>query len=232
MRSLPPAAYAALPALTPPAGYICVMRDVDSDGYRIQATRCPAALVHDALTEAAGDFGIELLSILETEDLAASESELYEAYHAELSETWLALDPYQLQELRRSALRIDDHASHYLAANRVSPSPAPVTDRRREQAAVSSSRRRFGAFSKPSRRMKPGPAAYKRYGTRALRRERHRDIQRQAGHEPASWRQSLSEGFDNLMQNRPGLFIALVLLAMLLFLIFAWRNPHLYPYRY
>ena len=230
MRSLPPADYATLPRRAPPAGYICVIRDVDSDSFRIDGAQQPADLVAQALAIAAGDFGIEILAILETEDLAASAAELYAAYHAELSDEWLTLDPYQWQEMRRSALRVDDHASQYLAANRVSPGKAAIkASGTSAKETDSSTRRRFAANRRASRRIKPGPTAYKVYGTRALRRERRREAAQRAAQEPTPWRQSLSEGFDNLMQNRPGLFIALVLLVMLLFLIFAWRNPHPTP---
>ena len=44
LKSLPPASYQALPALPSPAGYILVIRDIDSDGYRIDATEHPQAL--------------------------------------------------------------------------------------------------------------------------------------------------------------------------------------------
>ena len=230
MRSLPPADYARLPRLDAPAGYICVIRDVDNDSFRIDGANQPVDLVEHALAVAAGDFGIELLSILETEDLAASAAELYEAHHAELSGEWLELDAYQLQELRWSILRIDDYASHYLAAQRVSSSEPPAKDRSPDEAAVSSSRRRLGAYPRPSRRMKPGPTAYKHYGLRALNRHRRQEMERPAANEPVSWRQSLSDKFDDFFHNHPGLIIAFLLLVLLFSLIQIWHYPLRYPY--
>ena len=230
MRSLPPADYARLPKLAPPAGYICVIRDVDSNSFRIDGADLPAAFVEQVLAVAAGDFGIELLSILETEDLAASAAELYEAHHAELSGEWLELDAYQLQELRWSILRIDDYASHYLAAQRVSSSGPPAKDRPPDEAAASSSRWRFGAYSRPSRRMRPGPTAYKHYGLRALNRHRRREMERPAANEQVSWRQSLSDKFDDFFHNHPGLIIAFLLLVLLFSLIQIWQYPYRYPY--
>lgn len=115
MRSLPPRDYELLPVLESPAGYICVIRDIDSDRFRIDRTDHPAAFIRAIADDDARRFGIEIVSILETEDVQASETELYEKHHARLSEEWHALDAYQLVELRRSILQIDAHRSCYLA---------------------------------------------------------------------------------------------------------------------
>ena len=229
MRSLPPADYARLPRLAAPAGYICVIRDVDRGSFRIDGADQPAAFVEQVLAVAAGDFGIELLSILETDNLAASAAELYAAHHAELSGAWLELDAYQLQELRQSILRIDDYASHYLAAQRVSSSGSPAKDKSPEEAAVSSSRRRFGDYPRPTRRIEPGPSAYKQYGLRALNRH-HRELERPGANEASSWRQSLSDKIDDFLSNHPGLVIAILLLLLLFSLAHIWQYPYRYPY--
>ena len=118
MQSLAPVDYESRPALESPAGYICVIRDIDSDIYRIESARHPGPYIAALFAEEKRSFGIELVSILETEDLAASEAELYERYQARLSSDWLYLDPYQLDELRQSILQIDAHASHYLTPER------------------------------------------------------------------------------------------------------------------
>ena len=86
MRSLPPQDFDILPTLATPAGYICVIRDIDSDNFRIEGTNQPKTLVDTVLAESDRSFGIELVSILETEDLAASEAELYERYQARLKQ--------------------------------------------------------------------------------------------------------------------------------------------------
>ena len=85
-----------------PAGYICVIRDIDSDVYRIESARKPGPYIAVIFAEEKRSFGIELVSILETEDLAASAAELYKRYQARLSSEWIYLDPYQLDELRQS----------------------------------------------------------------------------------------------------------------------------------
>ena len=115
MISLPPKEYASLPKLIAPAGYICVLRDIDRDVYRIDSTDHPAAYVDALLGELTGTYGIELLSILETDDIAASENLLYERHNAALSDTWLELDVYQLRALRKSELRILDYSSQYVS---------------------------------------------------------------------------------------------------------------------
>ena len=114
MRSLAPQDYAALPALAAPAAYVCVVRDIDRDRYRIEATCSPQALVAAVVAEERRSFGIELVALLQSDDLAASEAELYARHDARLSGEWLALDVHQLEELRGSALQIDAFASHYL----------------------------------------------------------------------------------------------------------------------
>lgn len=115
LRSIPPADYACLPTLLQPAAYICVIRDVDSDRYRIQATNQPRWLIEAAFAERTREFGIELLSILESDNIAESEARLFERHHATLSADWLALDTYQLRELQKSDLQVNAHRSQYIS---------------------------------------------------------------------------------------------------------------------
>ncbi len=218
MNSLPPKGYASLPKLDAPARYICVLRDIDRDVYRIDATDHPAAYVDTLLAETTGAYGIELLSILETDDIAASEMRLYERHHAALGDSWLALDAYQLLALRKSELRILDYHSHYISqrqsAAAATERPAGGMARSRQSGAAGQSR---GAdFEAPS----PLGLNYHRYSQRRRRQE--------DAYEADSWRQSLSDKFDDLLHNHPGLVIAIVLLVMLLILIHFWRHPYLY----
>lgn len=218
MNSLPPKDYASLPKLEPPAAYICVLRDIDRDVYRIDSTDHPAAYVDMLLAETTGAYGIELLSILETEDIAASEMRLYERHHATLGDRWLELDAYQLMALRKSELRILDYNSHYISQRQ---SAAAATERR--SGSVASSREQSAA------------GQLRRTGVNEqspLVLDNHRDVQRsrrqRTAHKPDSWRQSLSDKIDDIWHRHPGLVIAVTLLLMLLFLIHFWRHP--YPY--
>ncbi len=209
MNSLPPKGYASLPKLDAPAGYICVLRDIDRDVYRIDVTDHPAAYVDTLLAETTGAYGIELLSILETEDIAASEMRLYERHHAALGDSWLELDAYQLLALRKSELRILDYNSHYISQRQ-----SAVAARSSESGAAGQPR---GAdFDAPS----PLGLNYHRYSQRRRRQ--------QEASESVSWRQALSDKFDDLLHNHPGLVIAFTLLLMLLILIHFWRHPYLY----
>lgn len=209
MNSLPPKGYASLPKLDAPAGYICVLRDIDRDVYRIDVTDHPAAYVDTLLAETTGSYGIELLSILETEDIAASETRLYERHHAALGDSWLELDAYQLLALRKSELRILDYNSHYISQRQ---SAAAARSRERNAAGQP----RGAGFEAPS----PLGLDYQRYGQRRQRQE--------DAYEADSWRQALSDKFDDLLHNHPGLVIAVTLLLMLLILIHFWRHPYLY----
>ena len=114
MLSLPPKDYRKLPPLTAPAAYICVIRDIDNDSYRIDKTRDLYGYITAVITESDEHYGIELLSIVRTDDLREGERYLREQYDAMLGADWLELDSYQLQELRDSALQINAHSSHYL----------------------------------------------------------------------------------------------------------------------
>lgn len=116
LRSLAPSSYQVLPKLEAPAGYICVLRDVDSDCYRIDKTNHPTAFMDQVLAERALDFGIELVSIVQSNNLDEIESYLHLTHHAALGNQWLDLDRYQLRELRNSVLQINAYHSCYLSA--------------------------------------------------------------------------------------------------------------------
>ena len=167
MRSLPPRDYQLLPTLEWPAGYICVIRDIDSDRFRIDSTDHPAAFLSAIMDDDARRFGVEVVSILETEDVQASETELYERHHARLSAEWHALDAYQLAELRQSILQIDAHRSCYLARQN-SPVPTSV-DESSESRADTLAETRYGMLMTSKRalqrqRQQWRPPASRTYG--------------------------------------------------------------------
>lgn len=114
MKSLAPKDYHLLPKLDAPAGYIFVLRDIDRDAYRFDSADHPATYLETLLAEMTGSFGIELIAILETDDIVASESQLFDVHHARLSDEWIKLDSHQLSELRQSDLQINAHGSLYL----------------------------------------------------------------------------------------------------------------------
>ena len=171
LKSLPPKDYQALPKLESPAGYICVIRDIGRDAYRIEGTDRPATLVEVALAEAEGKMGIELISILESEDISASEASLFDAHRARLGSAWLKLDAYQLGELRSSILQIDKHGSHYLTPQLARQSqPAPDNEGARYELLMA-------AYLQGAERQKqPKTPTIKEYGRDGLRRHRYRHV--------------------------------------------------------
>ncbi len=183
MRSLRPKTYETLPKLEAPAGYICLARAVDANLWRLQSASHPKRLVESLLAAADSRFGIELVSVLETDDLAASASEIFDKHQAVLSEAWLDLDEYQMEELRRSILQIDAHPSLYLTANapaevKAAPEnvkPRPVHIRQSRRRATS---RPWYAQSEPDR-----PPMFRQYGAKALKGYREP--------EPRDWRDDL-----------------------------------------
>ena len=170
MKSLPPKHYELLPSLAAPAGYICVIRDIDRDRYRLEATRWPQALIAAVLAEDERSFGIELVSVLQTDDLSAGEARLYASHHARLSSEWLELDAFQLAELRRSALQIDAFASQYLTREGESLSNVTAPETPDSRAASPAGFGSSGARWKRLRRR--APIANIAYGVGALRRSR------------------------------------------------------------
>jgi len=212
MKSIDPREYEALPRREPPAGYVCVLRDVEGDRWRIEGARHPQDLIEDALAESDSRFGIEIVSVLDTEDLAASEAMLYEQHQARLSDAWLALDEYQLEALRRSALQIDAHASHYLTPNSSAPTPKTPPSGR---AGRRSSRRRRDRWG-----MRPGAPArlplYRMYGAKSLKDYKEPD--------PPDWREtldspqrlalSLSERLEHFRESDAGIALQVVLFLL------------------
>lgn len=187
MKSLAPNEYESLPALESPAGYICVIRDIDRDLYRIEATRLPKELVDAVLAGDERSFGIELVSVLQTDDLAASEAKLYARHHARPSSEWLELDSHQLDVLRQSVLQIDAHASRYLPSGNSALSEAAASDRLDDPASYTPFREYSQTYMPDrgqwKRRRPRTPIPNIRYGAGALRRSRQAAEARRAEEE-------------------------------------------------
>ena len=241
MNSLAPEDYESLPALDSPAAYICVIRDIDRDRYRIQATHLPRTLVSAIVAEERRSFGIELVALLRTDDLAASEAELYARHHARLSGEWLALDDHQLEELRQSALQIDAFASHYLTPQRPPQlgfnSANEPTERQSRYELLANS-----YFHGPDRARwklrRPGDSIYDvQYGSQALRRNRQaaearraeEERQRQERHYRLSTEARIKEVIGDFLEKH---IVAIAIIILILFpfllayaglsIIFSW----------
>ena len=231
MKSIAPKDYETLPTLAAPAGYICLIRDIDSDSYRIEGTAQPAQYIENVLKETGRKFGIELVSILAAEDLAAAEAGLYQRYQARLSSDWLELDPYQLEELRRSTLRIDAYASHYIMPQRppyASQEPSAKQTSRNELRANRNSP--FSNRSRWKRRIPGPPLPERRYGARSLRRDQVPSENR--GKERLSLGDRASDLFEDAFVNHPGKVIFVILLLMFIVLIYLQQNWHSYLTRW
>lgn len=226
LRSLSSKDYQTLPKLEAPAAYVCVIRDIDAGTYRIDSTDFPRAFVEALLSASKRSFGFELVAILKTENLQASESELYARHHARLSKDWLDLDAYQLEELRRSILDIDARRSHYL----------PPQKTEEPTAAIPRAEIRYGTLMTSSMGA-PGRAEWREgqrtRGSLLSKADRAASLQRRsqpAGGESRSLREApsslraLIEGrFTYLIWNDPGclLLVWIGLLALgLAYLIF------------
>ena len=220
MKSLPPKDHASLPALDAPAGYICVIRDIDRDSYRIEATHRPQALIDAVVAEDERSFGFELVSILETRDLVASQAELYARHHARLSSEWLELDALQLAELRRSALQIDAYASHYLtrAGESLSDAAAPEMPESRNATPAS-----YGASGARWNRLRPrGPVPEVQYGFQALRRERRAAEARRAAEERQRYERYYQLSTEDRIKESIGDFLVnhIIKITVIVFFLF------------
>lgn len=227
LKSRAPKDYESLPEMRPPAAYILVMRDIDADTYRIDSAAHPQSAVKEALTERERKFGIELVSVLETEDLALSASELYERHHASLGGDWLELDPYQIEELRRSSLQIDAHASLY-----VSPGSDAVSGGAAQQRSKSRYERLVGAYLRGSDEAEGFRRAYSRrprrgrYVADSLRRYRERDAELPLvdSDDPIAWLLRLSSRSEEFFQTTRGKVLKFVLVMLAVAFITLLRN--------
>ena len=216
LRSISPASYAQLPSLAHPAAYILVIRDIDSDRYRIQATENPKSYIDATLAEQERDFGIELLSILETDDIAVSELRLFERHHAALSAEWLALDEYQLRELQKSDLQVYAYHSLYIRSGQSSrvKSDAATGGVEPERETGASGRSRAGPRASQQKPVPEPPLTWNRYGANALRRNRARDSIT-TERKPSSLKRRIDIALTDLWVKHPGkCMAALALLAL------------------
>ena len=221
MKSFPPTNYASLPMLRRPAAYICVIRDVDRDRYRIDEADHPATVVRAIMDEDEREFGIELVSILETEDLRQSESALFQRHHARLSAEWLNLDELQLEELRRSALQIDAHRSRYLMPRQKGSSlSARPRAKPRYETSASSNLSAPGRKNWRRRQRSGQDSLFRSYGADALRRHRRLPRTRvsRSADAPSSLRAFVEGRIKHLLWNDPGclllIWIGLVLAGL------------------
>ena len=240
MKSLPPRDYQSLLELAAPAGYILVIRDIDSDSYRIDGAADPKTYIAAVCGQTERRFGIELVAILQTDDLAASESELYDRHQARLSGEWLRLDPYQLEELRRSALQIDARASLYLTPSReAAPENAgrlAATPRRARQ--LSRYETLAGGYLRGSQEAadfrrafarQPNNAskyAYRRYGAGALRsyREGVPDRPQLDSGDPFAVMLHLSARAEEFFATAKGKVVKFILVLLLIVFLYAIRG--------
>ncbi len=219
MKSIPPADYASLPKLRRPAAYICVIRDIDRDQYRLQATHDPRSLIETVLTQRPRAFGIELLAILESDNIAESEARLYERHHGALGEEWLALDDYQLRELQRSELKVYSHRSCYIGPDEA---PSPEQAQPTESVLLLSQSRAPQPAPRDERdeaqRSIGQPATGSiRYGARSLRRrgELLSASELQSDHSRRPIRQAIDEAITDLWTNHPWKCLAALGLVVL-----------------
>ena len=228
---LPPRDYRALAKLELPACYICVVRDVDSDCYRIDKTDYPPGFIDQVLAEREGDFGIELIAIVQTSDLDAVESFLRERYDATLGEEWMSLDSYQLQTLRDSVLQINAYHSQYLTSqqNRDAPIGAdaigpPIA--LREAAKLTGKSEPITLKSLLS----SGAATERPAQARTRRRIRTRSElwNEDIPVEDAGFRQRIDDKISDLWTNHPALVFVIIVIILLIALSMFDSSGH-YP---
>ena len=203
-----------MPALSPPAGYILVIRDVDGDRYRIDATQQPKPYLDGLRGEGSRRYGFELIAVLESADLAASEAELYDRHLATLSGAWLHLDSYQLRELQRSILQTGAYRSRYLSRRPQVRADSASSEPRVETHSPGGESPRIGPRQGPTQ---PSSPVFVRYGTRGL--EGHRRQAARSDAEVDSRRvrigQAVGHFIDDLWTRHPGKVLAFIFLIAL-----------------
>ena len=231
LKSTAPKDYQSLPRLAPPAGYVCVIRDIDSGCYRIASTAQPKPYIQDILSSAGRNFGIELVALLETPNLAAAEADLGERYQARLSDDWLELDHYQLAELRRSSLQIDTFPSQYLVPRSVrNVRQATPSASRLSEIVRPKSEYRWPNRGRWKRWRSRAPLPERRYGANSLRR--NQEPSPEGGVCNASSRDVASDMFENALVNHPGKVIGAILLVLLIGLVWLSQHNYYFPLQF
>ncbi|MCY4021448.1 MAG: hypothetical protein OXG39_18725 [Chloroflexi bacterium] len=215
MQSLPPSSYIALPKLKLPASYVCVVRDVDSDSYRIDKTQDPPGFIQGVLAERDGDYGIELLAIVQTGDLNAFESFLLERHDASLGVDWMSLDDYQLRELRSSVLQINAYHSQYLTTQQyhhalASAGAAATLDSVKRPAGET--RESGQVMLEGLRSNSVGAANQRRLRTRTRIRSRSELWNQELPPEQVSLKQRIDAKINHLILNDPALLVSIAIL--------------------
>ena len=129
--------YKRLPSLDPPAGYVCLIRDMDyGSRYKIERMKHPAADFED-LT-AGLPFKTQIAYIARTNDAAASERYLHQRYarHTARGE-WFDLDDAQLREICRLTSSRPRGAGNRQREAGFDEEPLPEPHRLEQQPAVS-----------------------------------------------------------------------------------------------
>ena len=100
LKKVPVRGYKKLSRLKPPAGYVCLIRDMDYNRYKIGRMNHPAAELEDLTANL--PFKTQIAYIAKTNDVAASEDYLHQHYarHTARGE-WFDLNDAQLREIRR-----------------------------------------------------------------------------------------------------------------------------------
>ena len=225
MKSLPPADYESMPALSAPAAYILVIRDVDGDRYRIDATQQPKTYLDELRGEGDRRYGFELIAVVETADIAASEAELYDRHLATLSGAWLHLDSHQLRELRESMLETGAFRSRYISPRPIKPAASTSRELRTDTQLPGGESPRGRPRERPT---PPSSPVFVRYGSRALDGQRRLMAQSDAEFDsrPVPISQALSHFIDDLWTRHPGKLVAFVVVIAIVCLLSLDGSPY------
>ncbi len=138
VKRIPIRDYRKLPRLKSPAGYVCLIRDMDYDNrYKIERMNHPATDFGRLKAEL--PFKTQIAYIAETNNVAASERYLHQRYakHSARGE-WFDLDEAQLWEIRRlTSSRQHDAEDRQREAPFDLEEPLPETHRSERQQSVS-----------------------------------------------------------------------------------------------
>ena len=130
LRRLRPRDFRTLPQLASPAAYICVLHDPNAKAYRIESTAAPEVLIDGLIQTGNYQFGIEIVALLATDDLASTKAHLDDKHGAALSGDWLLFDEYQISALNRSVLVEHQRNSFYVFPENQTASKRSVSKRR------------------------------------------------------------------------------------------------------
>ena len=106
--------YRVLPKLKGKSGYVCIVRDTETDNYRVFFEDHPVDAIDGAFLETGLRFPLEIFLVLEIENMKKAKEALLLPSESKHRTEWVNLSMEELGEIKRSATEAYAHGSVYV----------------------------------------------------------------------------------------------------------------------